>query len=61
MAYALKIIKVSTSDAYDYQVGYTGVRAGCASRSTLYPIIKRLGTDGLVTTQWRDGDLGLGR
>jgi PadR family transcriptional regulator PadR len=62
-ACALSIIDELGENAYGYSIGLRleERRLGNVTGGTLYPILKRLETDGFVTTQWRDGELGPGR
>lgn len=62
-ACALSVIDDLDDEAYGYNIGaHLGQRRlGTITGGTLYPILKRLETDGLVTTQWREGERGPGR
>ena len=62
-ACALSVINDLREHAYGYNIGlHLSQRSlGNVTGGTLYPILKRLEADGLVTTQWREGELGPGR
>jgi len=62
-ACALSVINELEDDAYGYNIGIqlSRRRLGSITGGTLYPLLKRLEADGLVTTQWREGNQGPGR
>jgi PadR family transcriptional regulator PadR len=62
-ACALSVIDDLDDDAYGYNIGthLSRRRLGSITGGTLYPLLKRLEADGLVTTHWREGHQGPGR
>ena len=59
----LGVIDELGDNAYGYSVGMRLNQhdLGSVTGGTLYPILKRLETEGFVTTMWRDGERGPGR